>query len=124
MREAVHVAFEEGTQAQWLHDLVTPLAHRVVVCDRRGASRPGNKGDQVDGDQLSELLRRGRLRTVYHGSTHRTTLKELTAPHGDARGRIDAHIQLSGRYLQRTAVNGKRFKSPRRLTASSGHHGP
>jgi hypothetical protein len=36
MRGAVHVAFEEGTQAQWLHDLLTPLVHRVVVCDRRG----------------------------------------------------------------------------------------
>jgi hypothetical protein len=24
MRGPVHVAFEEGTQAQWLHDLLTP----------------------------------------------------------------------------------------------------
>ena len=30
--------------------------------------REGNKGDQVDADQLSELLRRGGLRAVYHGS--------------------------------------------------------
>ena len=27
-----------------------------------GAARQGNKGDQVDADQLSELLRRGALR--------------------------------------------------------------
>ena len=26
MRGAIHVAFEEGTQAQWLHDLLVPLA--------------------------------------------------------------------------------------------------
>ncbi len=78
MRGAVHVAIEEGTQAQWLHDLLVPLVDRVIVCDRRGAPRQGNKGDQVDADQLSELLRRGGLRAVYHGSTDRATLKELT----------------------------------------------
>jgi transposase len=78
MRGAVHLTFEEGTQAQWLHDLLTPLVDRVVVCDRRGAARQGNKGDQVDADQLSELLRRGSLRAVYHGSPHLATLKELT----------------------------------------------
>jgi transposase len=77
MRGAVHVVFEEGTQAQWLHDLVAPLVARVVVCDRRGEARQGNKGDQVDADQLSELLRRGGLRAVYHGSASRATLKEL-----------------------------------------------
>ena len=78
MRGAIHVAFEEGTQSQWLHDLVAPLVDRVVVCDRRGQARQGNKGDHVDADQLSELLRRGGLRSVYHGSPHRADLKELT----------------------------------------------
>src|SRR2546430_1994856 len=78
MRGAVHVALEEGTQAQWLHDLLAPLVDRVVVCDRRGAPRQGNKADQVDADQLSEQLRRGGLRAVYHGSADRATLKELT----------------------------------------------
>ena len=78
MRGAVHVAFEEGTQAQWLHDFLVPLVDRVVVCDRRGESQQGNKGDQVDADQLSELLRRGGLRAVYHGSAHRADLKEFT----------------------------------------------
>src|SRR2546422_10650488 len=78
MRGARHVTFEEGTQAQWLYDLLAPLVDRVVVCDRRGTPRQGNKGDQVEADQLSELLRRGALRAVYHGSADRATLKELT----------------------------------------------
>jgi len=78
MRGTVHVAFEEGTQAQWLHDLVTPLVHRVVVCDRRGEPRQGNKGDQLDADRLSELLRCGGLRAVYHGGSRHADLKELT----------------------------------------------
>ncbi len=78
MRGAIHVTFEEGAQAQWLHELVAPLVDRVVVCDRRGEPRPGNKGDQLDADRLSELLRCGGLRAVYHGSPQRATLKELT----------------------------------------------
>src|SRR3954447_7585259 len=36
MRGSIHVAFEEGTQAQWLHDLLAPLVDRVLVCNRRG----------------------------------------------------------------------------------------
>jgi transposase len=78
MRGAVHVTFEEGTQAQWLHDLLVPLVHRVVVCDRHGDKRRGNKSDRVDADQLSARLWRGELRAVYHGSAHRATLQELT----------------------------------------------
>lgn len=77
MRGTVHVTFEEGTQAQWLHDLLSPLAHRVLVCDRRGRSAQGTKGDQRDADELSELLRRGALRAVYHASPSRAALKEL-----------------------------------------------
>jgi transposase len=77
MHGAVHVAWEEGTQAQWLHELVAPLVNRVVVCNQRGQPRQGNKGDQVDADQLADLLRRGALRAVYHGSADRAVLKEL-----------------------------------------------
>ncbi len=77
MRGTIHVAFEEGTQAQWLCDLLTPVVHRVIVCNRRGEPKGGNKADQHDADELSDLLRCGRLRAVYHGSTDRQTLKEL-----------------------------------------------
>lgn len=78
MRGAIHVAFEEGTQAQWLHDLLLPRVARVLVCNRRGASKQGNKGDRVDAALLSELLRSGQLRAVYHGHADRLVLKELT----------------------------------------------
>lgn len=46
MRGTIHVTFEGGTQAQWLHDLLVPLVHRVVACDRRGTTPQGNKSDQ------------------------------------------------------------------------------
>ncbi len=77
MRGTIDVTFEEGTQAQWLHDLLVPIVHRVLVCDRRGQRQQGNKGDHQDADELSDLLRCGKLRAVYHGSGERATLKEL-----------------------------------------------
>ena len=73
----VHVAFEEGTQAQWLHDLLQPHAERVVVCNVRGRSETSNKSDRMDADWLSEQLRLNALRSVYHGSPGVATLKEL-----------------------------------------------
>jgi transposase len=73
----VHVVFEEGTQAQWLHDLLMPLVPSVTVCNVRGRSETSNKSDQIDADWLSEQLRVGGLRSVYHGSPSMATLKEL-----------------------------------------------
>jgi transposase len=73
----VHVAFEEGTQAQWLHDLLEPHAERVVVCNVRGKRELANKSDRLDADELSARLRAGTLKSVYHGGTSVLTLKEL-----------------------------------------------
>jgi transposase len=78
MRGAIHVAFEEGTQAQWLAELLRPRVSRVVVCDRRGQGPQGNKGDQGDAERLAAQLQRGELRAVYHGSPAQARLKELT----------------------------------------------
>src|SRR6266581_1087710 len=75
MRGTIHVAFEEGTQAQWLHDLLAPRVDRVVVCNRRGERQQGNKGDRVDVDELPDRLRRGSLRAVYHGRSDLATVR-------------------------------------------------
>lgn len=77
MRGTIHLAFEEGTQAQWLHDLLEPEVDQLIVCDRRGSSSHGNKADQSDADEISDLLRCNRLRAVFHGRGDRQTLKEL-----------------------------------------------
>lgn len=73
----VHVAFEEGTQAQWLHDVVAPHAERVIVCNTRGENESGNRNDRLDADRLSERLRLGSLKSVFHGGKNLLTLKEL-----------------------------------------------
>jgi transposase len=77
MRGAIHVAFEEGTQAQWLHDLLAPVVARVVVCDRRGRSARENKDDFRDAAELADDLRTGKLRAVYHGSPDGALLREV-----------------------------------------------
>jgi transposase len=74
-----HVTFEEGSLSQWMYDQLVLRVARVVVCDPRhnrllGA---GNKSDRIDADKLSDLLRLGVLRPVYHERSAVAVLREL-----------------------------------------------
>jgi transposase len=115
MRGSVWVAFEEGTQAQWLHDMLVPLVAGVTVCDRRGERRRrGNKADQVDADDLSHRLLVGELRAVYHGSRDRRLLQELTRTYLNV---VDdatrAMLRLKALYRARgIRVSGRRVFAP------------
>jgi len=75
----VFVTFEEGTQAQWLYEVVQPLVSAVVVCDPRQNRllAAGNKSDRIDARKLAELLRHGSLRAVDHSDHGVRMLKEL-----------------------------------------------
>ena len=79
LRGKVYVTFEEGTQANWLHDVVRPLVTEVLVCDPRHNKllQSGNKSDRVDAHKLAELLRNGALKAVYHGDNGMQMLQEL-----------------------------------------------
>ena len=79
LRGAVHLTFEEGTQAQWLFDLVRPLVSELIVCNPREnhSMKRGNKSDRLDALKLATLLRAGLLKPVYHGSQQTQTLKHL-----------------------------------------------
>jgi transposase len=74
------VAFEEGTSATWLHDLLKPHVAKVIVCDPRKNAllKVGNKNDRMDARKLSDLLRAGLLTPVYHGGVGVRTLRELS----------------------------------------------
>jgi len=73
------LAFEEGTLAAWLNDLLKPHVTRLVVCDSRKAAllRDGNQNDRIDARNLAELLRTNQLKPVYHGEHGLRRLKEL-----------------------------------------------
>ena len=75
----VLVTFEEGTQAQWLYDIVQPLVSEVIVCDPRQNRllAAGNKSDRIDARKLAELLRNGSLQAVDHRDHGVRVLKEL-----------------------------------------------
>src|SRR6267143_5166498 len=79
LRGKVDGTCEEGTQANWLHEVVRALVTEVVVCDPRHNKllTSGNKSDRVDAQKLAELLRLGSLKAVYHGDNGMRALKEL-----------------------------------------------
>jgi transposase len=79
LRGELHVTLEEGSWAAWLHDVLQPHVHRVVVCDPRKNAllKQGNKSDKVDARKLADLLRAGLLSPVYHGESGLRTLREL-----------------------------------------------
>lgn len=76
-RGTLHVAFEEGTYAAWLYDLIRPHVADVVVCDPRKIVNQGNKNDKIDAMRLAELLRTNGLTPVYHGEMSTRAVKEL-----------------------------------------------
>lgn len=79
LKGKVFVTFEEGTQAQWLYDVVQPLVTQVIVCDPRQNRllASGNKSDRIDAQKLAELLRNGSLKAVDHQDHGVRVLKEL-----------------------------------------------
>jgi transposase len=79
LRGSLHVTFEEGTCATWMHDLLKPHVTEVLVCNPRKNAllKVGNKNDRVDARKLADLLRGGLLSSIYHGQTGVRTLKEL-----------------------------------------------
>lgn len=79
LRGSLHVTFEEGTWAAWLHDLLKPHVTRVVVCDTRktGLGKGRNRNDREDARGLARLLYRNELEPVYHGEHGLRTLREL-----------------------------------------------
>src|SRR6476660_1896509 len=79
LKGELHVTWEEGTWAAWLYDLLKPHVHRVLVCNprRNALLKEGSKNDKVDARKLSDLLRTGMLRPVYHGEHGLRTLREL-----------------------------------------------
>jgi hypothetical protein len=57
LRGSLSVAFEEGTSATWLYDLLKPHVARVVVCNPRKTAllKHGNKNDRIDAGKLANL---------------------------------------------------------------------
>ena len=96
----VRVALEEGTQAQWLHDLIVPHAEAVIVCSTRDRKETEKKSDRIDADRLSELLRLGALKPVFHGAQDTHILKELVRSYANL-------VDDTTRTMARSANSGR-----------------
>jgi len=79
LRGSLHVTFEEGTCAAWLHGLLKPHVAQVLVCDPRKNAllKAGNKSDRIDARKLADLLYLNKLNPVYHGETGIRALREV-----------------------------------------------
>lgn len=79
----VHLTFEEGTQAEWLHEQLDPHVEELIVCDPRTNKRlkGEDKSDRLDAAELAERLRGGFLKPVFHGSSGTRPIKELVRGH-------------------------------------------
>jgi transposase len=105
-RGTLYVTFEEGTQAEWLYDLIRPHVAEVVVCDpKKIAAHQGKKADKADAKRLAELLRTHSecMAPVYHGERSTRAVKELarsyTAVVGDGtrvKNRLKALFRARG----------------------------
>jgi transposase len=71
LRGSLHVTFEEGTCATWLHDVLKPHVAQVLVCDPRKNAliKAGNKSDRIDVRKLADLLYLDKLHPVFHSGT-------------------------------------------------------
>ena len=55
----LHLCLEEGTQSQWLFELLAPHTHEIAVVS--GEKNQGDKSDERDALGLAERMRTGAL---------------------------------------------------------------
>jgi len=68
LQRRCQVTFEVGPQAQWVAQIVRPLARELVVANPAQIPwlfRSGRKNDQLDAQKLATLLHLGQLPTVH-----------------------------------------------------------
>jgi len=76
LRGSLHVTFEEGTCAAWLHDLLKPHVTQVVVCDPQECTAESRQ--QKRSHRFAETRRTAALEPSAAGLSHGVrTVKEL-----------------------------------------------
>lgn len=75
------LTFEEGNMSHWLYLLLKDEVDELVVCQppRKG----GAKTDKIDAFEIADLMRVGRLKTVFHEDSQLQDLRVLVSGYGD-----------------------------------------
>jgi len=91
LQGTLSLTFEKGTSATWLHDLLQPHVHKLVVCDPRKNAllKDGSKSDRIDARKLAELLRTNQLKPAWGAHLERAGA-QLSNPH--PRCHAGAHV--------------------------------
>ena len=80
-----HLCFEEGTQSEWLYEILSPHAKETVVVGLGAFTGRGQKSDKLDALGLANLLRTGGVeRRVFKAKSPFGRLRDLA--------RLDAKV--------------------------------
>ena len=101
------LAFEEGVMSQWLYLLFKDEVDELVVCQPR--EKKGPKTDEIDAGEIADLLRVGRLKSVFHADSVLMNLRVLTSGYDDV-------IQELGRTKNRYKALYRQIAIPTKMT--------
>lgn len=121
-----HVCFEEGTQSEWLYELLEPLSDEVAVV--QPSKRDGVKNDAHDAQRLAEGLRCGTLEhVVFKSSGQFTALRQAVRAYDKVTSDVvRTKNRLKAVYRARGLLTGEDIYRPERrescLRALPTHH--
>jgi transposase len=87
------LAFEEGVMSQWLYLLLVKEVDELVVC--QPVEREGAKTDKIDAGEIADLLRVGRLKSVFHADSDLMQVRTLISGYDDV---IQEIVRAKNRY--------------------------
>ena len=96
-----HICLEEGTQAEWLYEMLEPLADEVVV--QLPERSNGVKNDSVDAWQRADELRRGDIKRMVYKAPRKFTALRAAARSYEVtqRDMVRAKTRLNALYRSR-----------------------
>jgi transposase len=102
------LTFEEGVLSQWLFLLFKDEVDELVVC--QPTEHDGPKNDEQDAWNLADLLRVGRLKSVFHADNELMNLRTLVSGHDDLIGEITREKnRLKALFRQVAIPTGTKF---------------
>jgi len=83
----LHLCLEEGTQSQWLFELLAPHTHEIAVVS--GEKNQGDKSDEGDALGLAERIRTGALGAkIFKAPITFTSVRDLARAYGMVTGDV------------------------------------
>ena len=107
------LAYEEGVLSQWLFLLLKDEVDELVVCQPK--EHDGPKNDEKDAWEIADLLRVGRLKSVFHADNELMNLRALVSGHDDLIGEINREKNRLKALFRQVAIptkGSKFYRSP------------